>query len=311
MNNLSKYRFERLSANNLHHLITLFKLVFNKNITLQELIKKYDTSYLGVQYLGHIAFEGNQPVAYGGYIPCMFQWGSQKEIGAQAVDLMSINKVRGKGVFAEIWHLNDHILKLEGIHFCYAFANQLSEPVLVKKFNWKLNSRMSVFIIRPGGFHRARYMHKLQFHKSVNKRINKTIAKNLLHSNINNPFTITELPHVLYNQDFFDYKSTAQHFSIQIDGLEIWLKAGNVLTVGTMSNCSADQMQHIVKQLTLIAEKIGYHRIIFQFSPNTLHSKNMSTFIQPIVGTAIVYKNINSSFPLDNMLFSASDIDTF
>lgn len=311
MNNLSKYRFERLSATNLHHLVTLFKQVFNKNITLHELIKKYDTSYLGVQYLGHIAFEGDQPVAYGGYIPYIFQWGNQNEVGAQSVDLMSINKVRGKGVFAEIWRLNDHILKLEGIHFCYAFANQLSEPVLVKKFNWKLNSRMSVFIIRPGGFHWARYMHKLQFHQWLNKKINKIFAKNLIHSYINNPFSDTEFAHVLYNRDFFDYKSTPQHFAIQIDGVEIWLKAGHVLTVGTIGTCSTDQLKHVIEQLKLIAEKIGYHRIIFQFSPNTLHSKNMSTFIQPIVGTAIVYKNINSSFPLDNMLFSASDIDTF
>src|SRR5687767_2699159 len=125
------YRYEILSPDNIHHLITLFKWVFNKKVNKEELIAKYGTHYSGKNYLGYVAFNGDRPVAFGGFVPCYIRYKDILEIGAQSVDSMSLPELKGKGVFTEIGRLNEELLKTEGISFAYGFGNQNSTPVFV------------------------------------------------------------------------------------------------------------------------------------------------------------------------------------
>lgn len=69
------YRFDRLSENNLHNLVSLYLDCFHLKIDLDFLVKKYNTRSFGAQFIGFLAFENttNACAGYYGVFPMAAQ----------------------------------------------------------------------------------------------------------------------------------------------------------------------------------------------------------------------------------------------
>lgn len=306
-----EYRFQRLSKENIHHLVPLFKQVFKKQVSLNFLLGKYDTLYLGKSFLGHIAFDGNRPVAYGGYIPYRIKFIDTVEIGAQSVDSMSLKEISGKGVFKKIYTLNEDLLKSEGINFGYGFANEYSEPVFTKKFGWSYTHRMSVFVIQIQKYPISKIFSKTGLEYLNRMKIQKILTPFLAEGNISSSFSSSQSGFTEYDELFFKYKSYNKHYIIKINGISVWLKIDNDLIIGNMDLCNKSQLNNVITQLLTIGKELGVQRLIFQYSENSLQAQTLAEICKPIRGTSICFKPFSTQLPLDNILFSGGDIDTF
>src|SRR5437588_761672 len=111
-----EYIVERLGKKNLGDLDKLHTAVYGKRQSAGYFGKKYDTAYLGVEYIGYIAYDNNRvPIAYYGIVPCFIRYNNQLYLGAQSVDTMTHEKYRFKGLFVQLANLTYDLAMDEGI----------------------------------------------------------------------------------------------------------------------------------------------------------------------------------------------------
>lgn len=311
MSEKGEYRYERLSSDNIHHLITLFKWVFNKKVFKEELIAKYGTHHSGKNYLGYIAFDGDRPVAYGGFVSYYIRYNDVAEIGAQSVDSMSLPELKGKGVFTEIARLNEELLKKEGISFAYGFGNQNSTPVFVHKFGYYSNESMAVFMIPVKTVSTIKLLHKAGLKNQLTKKVERVLKPYIVNEIFENPFVEENAGYTVYDEDFFKYKSFNRHYMIRIEGIMVWLRAGTRLSIGNIEHCEAEKLLLVVDKLQSLAQQMGCSELLMQFSPGSLYARILKTKYRSIEGSPICIKSFNSKLPLDKILFAYGDIDTF
>src|SRR5436305_13886175 len=117
-----EYSIVRLDENKLKDLEILYKAVYRQKLSKNYLFKKYDTTYTGVQYIGHIAYDNkNIPIAYFGVIPCFIQYNDQIVLSAQAADAMTLPKYRYKGFFVELAKKTFELCRATGIKLLFGF----------------------------------------------------------------------------------------------------------------------------------------------------------------------------------------------
>jgi hypothetical protein len=306
-----EYRFERLSAENIHYLVPLFKKVFKKEVTLSFLMAKYNTSYLNISFLGHLAFYEKDPVAFSGFIPARFIWKEVEEIGAQSADSMTLQEHRGKELFTEICRLNEQVLRSNGINFAFGFTNQLSEPVLVNKLGWQCFHRTTAFVIPVKKFRINQILWKLGFGKAKEKKTGDRLKSISVNKIFDNPLGNNENVHLLYNKEYFKYKSFQQNHMIRLNGVIAWIKVGKVLTIGNIEKCAPDIFLETIQRLVELAGTVGAVKLVMQFSENSDQADLLKKIYPAIVGSAIIYKPFNTVIPFGRSVFSYGDIDTF
>src|ERR1051326_7301695 len=127
-----EYYIERLNAHRLKDIETLHEIVYGESPKKNYFQKKYDTAYLGVQYICHIAYNlKNIPVACFGVIPCFIQFNTKKNLSAQAVDAITLPHYRYKGIFLDLVNRTVDLCRSHGISLIFGFPNQNSFHGLV------------------------------------------------------------------------------------------------------------------------------------------------------------------------------------
>lgn len=312
MNAQPPYRYERLSNENIHHLVTLFELVFQKKISLEFLQQKYNTHYLGISYLGYIAFDKDKPVAYGGFIPARVGYNGKQEVWVQSVDSMALKEVGGKGVFKQICILNEELIVAEHISCAYGFANQASAPFFFKNFNWFSNHNMQVYAIPLKGIPTSKILSKVGFGGLDEKRLQHILEDFKVHDRMQNPFNQVDFGHVVYDADLLNYKSGNRRFIIEIEGKKVWIKVDSRLSIGQMEDCGKEEYLGVIDKLMALGKRIGLNELFLQYSPHAMPAQLLNTRYNPIEGSPICFKPFaGTQIPLDKMLFSNADIDTF
>jgi hypothetical protein len=139
-----EYMFERLTDQNLHDLQILIKDLYGREEPIENLIRKYDTSTWGVQYIGYIAYSKNREVAaYYGVFPVMLEIHGENILAAQSGDTMTHRHHQRKGLFIQLAYMTYELAKEVGIQFIFGFPNDNSFPGFQKKLNWKFSERMN------------------------------------------------------------------------------------------------------------------------------------------------------------------------
>ena len=99
----AEYKIERMSRERLKDLIPLYKDAFSKNVSLKYFQDKFDTKIFGAEYIGFIAYAGNNaPAAYYGLFPCQVMYDEKILLSATSGDTMTHSAHRGKGLFVAI-----------------------------------------------------------------------------------------------------------------------------------------------------------------------------------------------------------------
>ena len=88
-NGEKEYRIERFDESRIGDLEKLYAAVYKKKSPPSYFLKKYDTAYTGISYIGYIAYKENLPIAFYGVIPCFIQYENRLILSAQSADTMT------------------------------------------------------------------------------------------------------------------------------------------------------------------------------------------------------------------------------
>jgi hypothetical protein len=309
-----EYQIEKLSDKNLADLISIYKTVFGTLYSEDEIYKKFDTSYLGLKYFGHIAYFQKKPIAFHGAILVEMKHNNQLELAAQYGDAMTVKEHVGKGLFTKLGELTDEQLKAAGIKFVWGFPNQNSEYGYINNLNWTYEEQVKGYKIKIATIpfekmarkmpHTLKIYDKLMYKSFLKFKTNKIISGSV--------FLEKNTVSIHRNAEFYSYKAFTNNFVIEIHETLFWIKIKNGLLIGDVQIKSKEQFDSALKILKHIAFKMGISEIIFQTSPNTLLATIMETRAnEKFDSWKVGYKNFNSNFPLKNLKFTFGDLDTF
>lgn len=307
----SKYQFEALNDDNIHHLITLYKKVFGTDYSLDFIKSKYQNDYTGIAAQGHFAFYEEKPVAFHGAIPVIMQQEGQHELCAQYGDAMTIKSHAGNGLFTILGNKTDLLLKELGVRFVWGFPNQNSEYGYVNKLQWNGNERMQCYILKLSSISKEQILRKSKiFHHSnqegIKRKLSRLITeKKELHSVKSDHGGIDR------SVDFYRYRSFTPNYIITINDTKVWIKPQGGLLIGDMEIQSEQQALNTVAALKDLGKKLGLHQLVFQASPNSDLNKILQLHYQAIDSWLIGFKNFTSSLDLSRLQFTYGDLDTF
>src|ERR1700748_1364727 len=147
----SGYYIERLSRENIESLHKLYNEVYSRPQPGGYFVKKYDTSYTGVEHLGYIAFnENNNPIAFYGVLPCFIRNIDTLYLAAQSADTMTHPKYQFKGLFVQLANLTFDLCMEEGISLVFGFPNQNSLHGFLVRLKWSMTETLDYYTIPTG-----------------------------------------------------------------------------------------------------------------------------------------------------------------
>src|SRR4051812_15607814 len=126
---MHNYRVERLSQENILHLISLYERAFRIKIQKEYLDTKYNTAKFGASHIGYICFSSHdRPIAYYGVIPSLVKIDGKEMLAAQSADTMTDPDYQRQGLFVALAGKTYELAQREGIQFIYGFPNEASAP---------------------------------------------------------------------------------------------------------------------------------------------------------------------------------------
>lgn len=300
-----------LSEDNLHWFIPLFKLAFNKDISLVDLKKKYDFSLWNKPYLGLFAMHNETPIGFIGICYYRAQYLDEIEWASNFTDSMIHPDYQRFGIYVKLLSKVEEVAKENGICFSLGFPNDNSFYPVVHKGMWNFKNRMVGYKIKVNTLPLYKIFKKMGARETyLNWASNK--LKGITCSFQQEAFIESnERPHIIHDELFFNYKNTKAHFLLKIDGKFVWVKLGDQLSVGFVSELTETEMLEIVHQLQLIAKKLFINLIIFQFTKGSIQEEHMTKHFHGFDSWPILFTNQQSRFPIERLKLQYCDIDSF
>ncbi|WP_459210772.1 GNAT family N-acetyltransferase [Aquimarina rhabdastrellae] len=309
------YSIAPLSHKNIKDLLYLYEFVFGNTYSLDFILKKFDTSYLGKSYYGHLAYHDKRPIAFHGAIPVLMEYQGRHEIAAQYGDAMTLPTYTGKGLFTKLGQLTDQQLQDDGISFVWGFPNQNSEYGYINKLHWNYVERMQGYKIKTAIIPLEKMVRKFKFtNQFYINRIKKAFEKYRVPSYIQGSVlnSKNDIVTTCRNTHYYTYKSFSENFTIKIDDVLFWIKIKNGLLIGDIETPSKAAFNNALEKLKKLASDNGIGELIFQSSPNTLTTDLLQEQSDDYFESWIVgFKNFSSKFPLEKLKLTFGDLDTF
>jgi GNAT superfamily N-acetyltransferase len=311
---MDEYKIERLTESKINDLFWLFKASSKGVTNVNEFVKKYDTKYTGVSYVGFLAYDNdNKPAAFYGVIPTVAYLNKKSVLIAQSADTLTHPKHQRKGLFTLLANKTYDLAKELGIEFIYGIANENSFPGFIKKLGWTHNGNMQILhtttIMPPFAqlFRRNSFLKKiynfwvslvLQFFEKGN---------NILVFQDNDPSTFGIKKDISY----YDYKSYSSKHLIKIKNRLFWLKFEGSLKIGDMEVLTPNEINSIMKKLKVIAFFSGIQKIQYQYSPNKQAFNGLTSVLSSTEGLPIIYLDLTKNIDPSNFVITLADVDTF
>ncbi|HZX59394.1 MAG TPA: GNAT family N-acetyltransferase [Mucilaginibacter sp.] len=311
--NGKEYIVERLGKKNLCDLDKLHTAVYGKRQAADYFEKKYDTAYLGVEYIGYIAYDNNRvPIAYYGVVPCFIRYNDQLYLGAQSVDTMTHEKYRFKGLFVQLANLTYDLAMDEGITFIFGFPNQNSLHGFLVKLKWQMTEMMDCYIIPVGIIPAEGIARKLPFTRKLYKKYQQYVLKDYLVDvkGIENSAFKDHFAGVNRNAGYLQYRTYNETQVIKVGKALLWIKIQNGLIIGDI-NCETVDFDDMMEKLYKLAFKLGLKSIQFHTSHQTQLAALFSERYEAQPSFYVLFKNLGSNLPLDKIKFTFADIDIF
>lgn len=314
MSNNSEYTLERVTLQNLHKLIPIYKNAFNINLSHEFIERKFRCNAMGKDTFAFIAVAADGTVAsYYNTIPYVIRYKDIDMLAAQSCVAMTHSDHRGKGLFPLLGKAVHDLTRDEGAKFIFGFPNELSYHGLVRKMDFKHLDTMKSFRIKVKTLPIAKILKKVglkdQYMKLGETRLKKLEIKN---GSFENSVFDAETGGVPRTENFIQYKSYTGCVVTEICGKKIWLKIEHVLHIGDIERCDEKTFLEIIERVKRIAATSGITDIVFNVAPGTYFDQMMTklnyTFID---GLAILYWEFTSGLDFKNIRFTGADYDTF
>ena len=98
---------------------------------------------------------------------------------------------------------------------------------------------------------------------------------------------------------------------LSLDGGRVWARVGRGLFVGDLEAQSAGDLAQVTRSLARLAVRLGIDRVVFQASRDTRFASLSADSFRRHPGLAVVYRNVSSEIPSENLRFSFGDLDNF
>ncbi|MFI5161107.1 MAG: hypothetical protein ACHQHN_07510 [Sphingobacteriales bacterium] len=308
-----EYTVERLRKNNLCDLDKLHYAVYSKHHPTGYFEKKYDTAYVGIEYIGYIAYDqGRVPIAYYGVIPCFIKYNDQLYLGAQSIDTMTHPRFRFKGLFVQLANLTYDLAMEEGISFIFGFPNQNSLHGFLVKLKWQMTEMMDCYIIPVSIVSAEGITQRLPFAKKLYKKYQQYILKDYLvdSKGIENSAFKDQFGGINRNAHYLQYRTYHNTQVIQVGKALLWVKIHSGLIIGDI-NCEPADFDDMMEKLYKLAFKLGLKSIQFHTSHQTQLAALFSERYEAEPSFYVLFKNLGSNLPLDKIKFTFADIDIF
>lgn len=310
MADTNKYQYFRLEKKHLNDVRYIFLKAFNKNVSLDYLTKKYDTSYLGINRIATIAYEGQKPVAFYGAIPQLFKKGKQLIVVAQACDSATLPQHQKQGLHFNLAKKSYEIMQTNGLKMVYGFLNDNSYHS-TKKLHWKEHQNMVRFHIKTGAIPMAKVAQKIQL-QNLYQRLILNVFKPNLAENVSTMFDFDDRFYQHYSKDYYLYKEGLNHqFSLSIFGCLFYVKIEGIMHVGYFSISDVDRFRKALRLLKKLAWRIGVSEILFQVDPGTSQFETISNQLNGFPSWLIGYLLFDEELTINDFVFNYADLDTF
>lgn len=310
---INGYPIERLCKNNLNDLDKLHNTVYRRPHPANYFVKKYDTAYTGVEWVGFIAYnEKHSPIAYYGVVPCFVKHGEQLYLAAQSADTMTHPRYQYKGLFVHLANLTFDLCEEEGISIVFGFPNQNSLHSFLIKLKWQMTETMVCYIIPVGIIPLERIAKKLPFLKNAYKKYLQYILKDYLIplKGIENSVFKDGFAGLDRNAHYFNYKAYNDTQVIKIGRSLLWIKIKNGFVIGDIS-CTEEDFDQTMNEVRKLALKLGVKQIKFHTSHQTQLSSLFSERYDSIPSFYVLFKDLGTHIPLDKIKFTFADTDIF
>jgi len=302
-----EYSVARLSKDNLNDLALLYKEVYNKVRPGNYFLKKYDTAYTGIEWVGFIAYDKqNEPAAYYGVIPCFIQSGKEILLAAQSADTMTHPMHRNKGLFIKLSKMTFDLCRQLGIRLIFGFPNQNSYPAMIKHLGWVETEKMSRFIVpvdKMWGWNFIKKIYGRKYEHALNKL-------SLHDAAIKSSVIEDGYAGVHRNEAYMNYKTYSDTYILNINSALLWLKPGNELTIGDII-LKENNREYFFEDIKALAKKLNKTKISFQVSGGCNLYDLFAANYKPIPSFPVLFKDFGSGLQLNKIKFTFADIDIF
>jgi hypothetical protein len=310
-NNTKEYSIVRLNKANLNDLARLHSAVYTP-VAADHYVKKYDTAYTGVEYVGFIAYNEGIPIAYYGVIPCFVQSATEIVLTAQSADTMTHPGYRFKGMFMELSNKTFELCRQLGIRLVFGFPNQNSYHGAIK-LGWKQTEAMECFMI-PVQTLPLRYLSKknILFKKLYTWYSNFILRKK--HTNLDGVLNSVQkdgFAGVFKTKEYLRHKKYSDTIVIIIGDAKLWISVKNDLVIGDIEGITKESFTPAMKELKNLASKLGIRQIQFHTSTGTELHKLFSTSYKSAPSFPVLFQDFGSPVVLETIKFTFADIDIF
>ncbi|MES2557655.1 MAG: GNAT family N-acetyltransferase [Bacteroidota bacterium] len=309
------YEFQRLSKENIGDVARIHKSVYNREIPLSDLRKKYDTRYLGIEYCCYLAYFKGDPVAFYGLIPVVSHWGTITEISGHLLDFMTVNAHRGRGLFGMLATKSHELARELGITFVWGFGTDVSARALIVKMNFNCDEHVHGyrFFARKRGLDKL--FGKTPFLRSLSENRTRRILQQYVTDKLfqGSLYTLPD-PVIMRNADYFRYKSFSSAFFIELEEVLFWIKLHphHGIMIGDIEATSEEQLRKGISAFKELADRHGLGTLVFQTAPETPAEKVIAELAdETFLSWKLCYQSISSKFPLEKLKVTWGDLDTF
>ena len=306
------YDVRRLNKQNLADVEKLHTVVYGRVPAENFFLNKYNTAFVGAEYIGYIAYDQQMPIAFYGVIPCFLSVNDETILSAQSADTMTHPDYRNKGLFVELAERTYQLCIGEGIRLIFGFPNQNSLPGFVNKLGWEITGLMDCFILKTGKYSWQRLFRKVPAFKDRFAKYQQSVLNKYTESSagIDNSVFKDGYDGIIRDECFFKYKTYSNKQGIKIGGSWAWLKINNILLIGDMEVWPGD-FEKLVTYLKKLARKLGLNEIHFHTSGGTMLHELFARQHKAIPSFPVIVKQLIGYTPADKIKFTSADIDTF
>ena len=306
---MSEFTIHRISPELLPKFTQLYNLVFKANFTMDFFIKKFDTQWTGLSYIGFMALDKeNEPAGYYGVYPCQFNHNNSIVLGAQSADTMTHPNHQKKGLFKTLLEKTCQLCEESGIKYLYGFPNHNSFPQF-KKLNWTCEGYLLNHKINVSPRLVAKILRR--FTPAYYSKYVKNVISNKNGSTIASSFMNTRLPgfSILRDSNYLTYKAKENIYYFKNDSGEYLFKVYPFhILIGDFKLNQGFSISN--PALIDLANKIGVDEIIFDITSDLISTYPALKNIQSGQGLPIISKSF-SNFEHGSVTLTSLDFDTY
>ncbi len=309
-----QYTIVRASENNIGWLLQLLKANGSGCVKLEQLKKKYDTSYTGHSYIAHFAVSAEgQPAAFFCLFPSYLWMNGEKVLAGQSADIITHPGHQRQGLFRLLGKATEDLALQIGMIHLFAFPNANSFPGFVRSLGWQHIGNFYFQKHFLKGFAWFRIFRKLNLTGMYDRLMHLRLKKIMLSTDDKRLKNLNGINGQLRSSLFYNYKKWNNSVWIEYRGLVLWVRRdSDLLLIGDIVKVD-DKINDQQKQVKLdkLSKSLGLSGWRFDSSAGLEASDGAGENGNNFSGVYLVYSNLRNRNQRVTLNFTGGDADVF